>query len=194
MTIYKLKMTEFIDILFSEVKPDWWEDLYSEYLSARSNSNSVYVLGLMKEIAYLSNKYFLTLRILEAMCIPGVHSEGMVKELRQMGFKGTFNPADRVQYESDLRAAMSASKRTVSQIQRKQEELAEYQKKFGGNEVKRQDFEDMAVIYSKFMGYYIDFEKVSVAQFCSIATKYEAHCEVQNAQANNLIKENGYGR
>lgn len=191
MTIYELKMSRFIDYLFSEDQPDWFATVYEEYVSLRENENSRYVLGIMKDIFFLRNKKMITDRILDVL--PLMASSSLITELKLMGYKGRFNPDNPKQYQQDIKAAKSASKRIISQITIKEKELTDYNEKYGQNELKRQDFEDLATNYSKFLGSMIDLETITVARWCSVAKKYDAYCEVQNAQTNNLINQKGYG-
>lgn len=192
MTIYTLKMDQFLRILFQEEEqPAWWEDLYADYLSQRENQESQYVLGLLKDIASLHNQFIILSKIAEIL--PHFCSDVFITELRQAGISGAFNPDYPEQYQQDCRAAKSQIKRIKSQIRLKEKELDDYRNSFKGEQMSRKTFEEYATIYSKFMGDMIDFEKISVARWCSIANKYDTHVEVMNAQIESQqLKAGGY--
>lgn len=193
MTIYDLKMSEFINHLFSDKKPDWWDNLYSDYMSERNSKDSVYLLGLMKDIATLQNTRFILDKILNVL--PIRHVPAFVDELKSSGINGSFDPNNPVQYQQDIRSAVSQVKRFGSQIRKKQKELQDYldAQQTDGSGWSRKIFEDYATVYSKFMGDMIDFEKITVARWCAIANKYDAYVEVQNAQhERSKVKQGGY--
>lgn len=191
MTIITLKMDQFLDAFFAAEKPVWWEEVFSDYISMRENANSQYVLELMKEVAFLENRFFITSKCIEVLSIG--YSDMLAQELKNQGMRGAFNPEMPAQYANDLKAARSASKRIQGQIARKMKELADYQAQYGGKEITRKDFEAWNVSLEKFMGFQIHFDQVTVSKWLTYLNKYEAHCEVMNAQENNLLNKKGYG-
>lgn len=192
MTITTLKMSDFLEHFFAAAKPEWWESVYSDYISRRENANSQYILDLMKEVAFLENKYYITAKCIEVLSMG--YSDTLAKELRQQGMRGRFNPENPAQYKADLQGAISASKRLLGQITRKMKELTDYQAQYGGKEIKYKDFQDWNVSLEKFMGFQIHFDQVTVDKWLTYLNKYEAYCEVKNAESNNMLKQDRYGR
>lgn len=191
-TCHDIKMNAFIPILIGQVpQPTYWEDLYSEYLSLRENRQSSFILDILKEIAHLQTKVFIIEQCVKVLA--NTYSRDLVNELKLCGPRGRFDWSNKEQYSNDLKGALTFAKKYISQYNRKQKDLEDYQKRNGGV-ITRKDFDIWAVTLGKFMGYRIDYDVVTVTEFCHMMNQYEKYCEVQNAESNNLIKPQGHGR
>lgn len=182
-------MNSFIKALLGDLSEvgSFWEDIYNEYIGLRENKSSSYILGLMKEITYLQTKVFIITKCVEVLAT--TYSRELVMEVLQCGCKGKFDYSDFVSYSNDLRAAVSFAKKYVGQQQRKEKELDEYQKRHGGKVIERKEFDIWAVTLGKWMGFRVDYDVVTVTEFCHMMNAYERYCEVENAEQNNLIKK-----
>lgn len=164
-----------------------WENIYSEYIGLRENKSASYVLGIIKEISYLNTKVFIISKCVEVLAVE--YSRELVMEIKQCGCKGRFDWSDPVKYSNDLRAAISYSKKYIISVQRKEKELEDYYKRHGGGAIQRKDFDIWAVTLTKFLGEYMDYDKVTVAFYCHAMNSYERYCEVAHADQNNLIPD-----
>lgn len=185
-TCSTLKMSPFLDILLGEVpQPEWWEELHSEYIGLRENKSTSFILDMVKEITYLQTKVFIITKCVEVLA--HTYSRDLISELKICGCKGKFDWSNQVQYSNDLRACISYSKKYINQYQKKEKELADYYKRHGGEQIQRKDFDIWAITLGKYQGYRIDFDVVTVAEYCHLMNSYERYCEVENAKNNNLL-------
>lgn len=191
MTCSELKMNVFINCLLSgntsEVGGDEaWEEIYAEYIGLRENKSSSYILSMLKEITFLQTKVFIINKCVEVLAV--TYSRDLVNELKQCGCKGRFDWSDKAAYSNDLKAAISYSKKYKNQFERKEKDLEDYYKRHGGGVIQRKDFDIWAVTLSKFMGFRIDYDEVTVSEYCHMMNQYERYCEVSHAEENNMIK------
>lgn len=193
-TCYTLKMARFIEYRFDEKpKPENWEDIYNEYISLRENKRSSFIPNMIKEITFLKTKYFIINKCVEILILHPVPE--LIQELKIQGYRGEYNWENKSTYTRDLQRAITGSKKLITQHQKYEAELEAYLKKYAGNgTTDKKEFYVWAVTLSEHNGYRIDFEAVSVAEWCVLLNQYESWCEIRNAQANNLLNKNkGYG-
>lgn len=192
MTCSELKMNQFIAALLGDLSHvgAHWEDIYNEYVSLRENKASSYILDLMKEITYLQTKVFIIQKCVEVLA--RVYSAELVLEVKQCGCKGKFNWDDPVKYSADLKAALSFATKYKAQADRKNKELEDYHKLHGDEIVSRKQFDVQAITLTKFLGVWVDYDVMTVAQYCHAMNQYDAYCEVTHAEHNNILEQ--YGR
>jgi len=176
----ELKMNVFIRCLLGQVTIPDWEDIYNEYVSLRENKQSSFVLDLMKDITYLQTKVFIITKCVEVLA--GCYSRELVMELKQCGCKGKFDYSDISAYSNDLKAALSYAKKYQGQSERRSKELEDYQARHGGKVIERKDFDIWAITLGKWMGYRVDYDVVTVSEWCEMMNQYERYCEVVNAK------------
>lgn len=190
-TVYNTRMNQFILwFMEEEPKPEDWEDLYSEYIGLRENKSSLYILGLIKEIAYLKAKYTIVNQAVEMMnlCFENtlIEQHKELKDiLKQYNFRFAYDMTKPELFARDLRATLSQNKKTITTWQRKEMELDTYQKKHAGEAWKKKDFYVWAITLGEHQGYRVDLEQTYVAEWCQMLNKYEQYCEVKNAQYNS---------
>jgi len=176
-------MQKFIDYLVGDDKelPTNWDEIYSEYITLRENKNTFFILQLVKELMYLKNKAFIIATCIEVLVNENVPE--LAQELKDAGCRGRFDWDDPIGYSNDIRAAYSECKRINQQVRRKQKDLDDYNKEYGGSSaVTRKHFDDYAVEITRFFKIHIDFEIITVARWCSYVNKFEAYCEVKNSE------------
>lgn len=165
-----------------------WEELYSEYIGLRENKSSSYVLSIIKEITYLQTKVFIIVKCCEVLAV--VYSRELVNEIKQCGCKGRFDWSNKDQYSNDVKAAVSYSKKYITQYQKKEKELADYNTRHGNIAIQRKDFDIWAVTLSKFIGFRVDYNVVYVSEYCHMMNMYERYCEVSHAEENPIKAKN----
>jgi hypothetical protein len=184
-------MAEFIAVLIGEKIIAEWEDIYSEYVGLRENKSSSFILDILKAITYLRTKQYIIKKCIEVLAV--VYSRELATELKLSGCKGKFDWADKEGYSNDLRAADSYQKKFNSQIKKKEKELDEYQKRYGKDSISRKDFDIWAITLGKYLGFRIDYNVMTVSEWCAAMNQYERYCEIMNAENENLLnkKKNG---
>jgi len=184
-------MVPFIGWLLQETpRPDYWDDLYAEYISLRENKSSLYILGLVKEISFLKAKYQIVQQCCTMMmvCFTSVliaQYEEVKDILRQYNYRHPFPMDNEVNFSRDIRAVLSANKKTITTWQRKEQELNEYQQKHDGKGWDKKGFYVWAITLGEHQGYRVDLEITTVAEWCQLLNQYEKYCEVVNAQQNS---------
>lgn len=170
-------------------RPANWDDIYSEYISLRENKSANFIISLVKEITFLKAKY----QIVEQSCkLLGIcfehvlinEAEILKDTLRKYNFRYPFDLKDEKAFSANIRAVLSANKKNITTWQRKEQELADYQKKHAGKPWDRKSFYVWAVTLSDYQGgARVDLEQIVVAEWCIKMNQYERYCEVRNAQS-----------
>lgn len=179
-------MSQFIRLLLGEESIPEWEEVYSEYIGLRENKSTSFILDLLKSITYLNTKQYIITKCVEVLA--SEYNRDLVNELKLAGCKGKFDWSNKAGYSSDLRAALSYSKKFNTQIKKKEKELADYNTKYAGEAIERKHFDIWGVTLSKYLGFRVDFEVVTVSEYCQMMNQYERFCEVMNAEDKNLLK------
>lgn len=182
MTCSTLKMNQFIRCLLGEETIPDWEDIYNEYIGLRENKSSSYILSMMKDIVYLQTKVFIISKCVEVLA--NTYSRELAMEVLQCGCRGKFDWSKPDEYSNDLRAAISFAKKYSAQAVRKEKELTDYQARHGGKVIERKEFDIWAIVLGKFQGYRIDYDVVTVSEYCHMMNTYERYCEVENSKNN----------
>lgn len=189
-------MIQFISwLLEDEQRPEFWDDLYSEYISLRENKSANFVLSLVKDITYLKAKYNIVTTCCDMLnvCFQNVliePAEILKDTLRRYNFRYPFDLKDPVAFSANIRAVLSANKKTITTWQRKEKELEIYQEKHKGKPWDRKAFYMWAIAIGEKRQARVDLETVCVAEWCLMMNDYEKYCEVMNAQ-NNKVKPYG---
>lgn len=194
MNCNSVTMNQFITALLGDLSyvGTHWEDIYNEYVSLRENKQSSYVLDLVKEITYLQTKEFIIIKCVQVLTL--VHSRELVMELKQCGCKGKFNYSDLVAYSNDLKAALSFAKKYKAQAERKDKDLQEYRDRHAGEAIDRKFFDGLAVTLWRFMGSRVDYNVITVTEWCHMMNEYDKYCEAsvknKSLEIANAKKEN----
>lgn len=195
MTCYQMKIAEFIDYLLGDKPlPDNWEDLYAEYIGLRENKSSLYIIGLLKEIANLKSKFFLIQECVQMLNVcfqarlPNTSADRLKTMLKDWGFRAEYNMENSSTFSRDVKAVLSRSKSLKTQWAAKEKELQQYEEKHKGKSRQRKDFHVWVVTLSKHMGYRVDLNQTTVAEWCQMINDYERYCEVANAEHYNKLK------
>lgn len=193
MNCYTIKMTQFMDWYLQDTnpvvpRPDNWEDIYSEYISLRENKSALFILSLVKDISFLKAKYNIVEQCckLLTVCFDNVlveQVEILKDTLRKYNFRYAFDMKNPATFAANVRAVLSANKKSITTWQRKEKELQEYQEKHAGKPWTRKEFYIWAVTLSDYnSGSRVDLEQITVAEWCIKMNQYEKYCEVVNAQ------------
>lgn len=188
---YNTPMSVFIGWFLDETpRPDYWEDLYSEYISLRENKSSLYILGLIKEITGLKSKYKIVGEActMLTLCFDNqlIEAAATIRAiLREYNHRQAFDMSNPAHFSRDIRAVLSGNKKLITTWQRKEQELQVYQDKHAGKAWDRKGFFVWAITLGEHQKYRVDLDIVTVAEWCMMLNQYEKYCEVVNAQQNS---------
>lgn len=167
-----------------------WENIFYEYLAICKDDKHTQVITLMKEITRMNTRFILIYEIVRQLKMR--YNSGLVEQLKRLGFKRfTYDHSDYDQYRKELDLTLSQAKVSLIRTEQKQKELEALQPK-GKGKKHDPDYEALLVELSKFQGYRIDPDVVTVAEFVAISNRYRAHMEALERQHK---KKNGqYGK
>lgn len=192
MTCSDINMNVFLKCLLENNYEDVggeekWTEIYNEYMSLRENKSSDYILSLVKDVLYCQSRVFIINKCVEFLA--NEYSRPVVMELKSCGCKGKFDFSNKEMYISDLKRAITFSKKYDDRAKKAEKEYETYKLRYGNTVVKRKDFEVWAVTLGKYMHTYIDFSLVSPSRWCQMLNEYDRYCEVSHAQDNNMINK-----
>lgn len=145
-----------------------WETLFDEYLSLSGDSHISTLLALLKEIAILTNKLTLIEMIVQQLAVK--HNPGLAEQLRKLGFRFQYEDNENLMRELELTITQSkAHLLTLNQNKAELEELRANQ----GSAATEMDYEMQLSELSKFQGYELDPDKVTVSRYCAILKRFK---------------------
>lgn len=142
-----------------------WDSIYEEYTEMNSSEGNTAFFQLLKQKTILQNKIAIA-----QCCIDGLssgYSLELVNVLKKMGYNFKFSKET---YKKDLIKVVAKSKPWVLQLQKLNKSIAPY---LEGEQLKMSDFDDILVTLSKFQGYRITKESVTVSEFVKILNNYK---------------------
>lgn len=157
-----------------------WEDLFSEYSDLLKAPKYQYLLSLSREIGQLSTK-LLTIRTC-VYVLSYRHSEKAISILAGMGYKGKFDRSDMVAYTRSLESISMKSKAVEVSLEQRRSEYAKATMESGKN-VSDESFIEVLLDLSKFMGFQVKADQITVLEYVSMLKKYEKWAEVTSAKA-----------
>jgi len=152
-----------------------WENLFSEYCELVKAPRYVQVLSLSKEIGALTSK-LLTVRA----CISILayrHSAKAVYILESFGYRGDFDRSDMNRLAKVLEGINTRSKGIEIALAQKKAEYDRLIKAGSPGELSREKFASVLLDLSKFMGYQVRADQVTVLEYAALLKKYEQWVE-----------------
>jgi hypothetical protein len=161
-----------------------WEKLFIEYCDLSGDKNMKHLIHLSKNIGYLQ------CRILAAqLCVyvlSNRKSDACVEQLKLMGFNGNFNEAS---IADDLKSVIATVKSFEIDLQRKALEYEKIVNEGGKAKLESSYFDNMLVDLSKFMGFRLKKNELTVNEFMSIKSKYQKEMELLQNNPPKKISE-----
>lgn len=143
------------------------EDLEDLMLQFSSAINSIefkkYVDSLVRMNLSISkfNMVECLVKILEVR-----HIKEYSDQLKALGFPGEYDPKKKERYSKELRSAYNNAKSFLIEAKLKKKELEDMQKNSIKKATTRQNFDESIVTLSKFLGYQIKENEISVQKYC----------------------------
>jgi len=161
-----------------------WEKLFIEYCDLSGDKNIKHLIHLSKNIGYLQ------CRILAArLCVyvlSNRKSDVCIEQLKLMGFNGNFNEAS---IADDLKSVIATVKSFEIDLQRKALEYEKLVNEGGKSKLESGYFDNMLVDLSKFMGYRLKKNELTVNEFMVIKSKYQKEMELLSNNPRNKSAE-----
>lgn len=145
-----------------------WQDILEDYASQTKSTTHKAYLNALKEIAQLKTKIFVIQETIQRMAERP--NEGFAELLRSLGFRFTYNPEDREQYQKDLKLTVSQSKTMLIRIAQREKDLESF---IEHKDITELDYEDLLSEMGKFQGYRLDPKIITVSEFISILNRFK---------------------
>lgn len=122
----------------------------------------------MKDIATLSNKITIIQAIVDQLSTH--YHEGLVNNLKTLGFRFKFNPEDPKQYLKDLQMTVTQSKSLLLRLDQRKKDLETLR---GQDDGKTTDYESVLTELGKFQRYRLNTKETTVAEFVAILKRFK---------------------
>ena len=147
---------------------DAWEQIFDQYLQISNSQQYALLLRRLKDIAIMRNKTVLALQLVQVLELK--YNEKIVQTLRLLGYRQKFDVSSLESYAKDIQRAKKQVKSDLLNL----EEMEEKAKNRSKGEVKEADFDQILTELSRFQGYRLDKNKVTVSEYIHILNNYRA--------------------
>lgn len=167
--ISKLKLSEFIDHLLAGGAdyPDQeqWKELMIDYAAALESPTFEAYMDACVRMNVAASKFQLVESIVQVLEVD--YNPEYVRELKEFGYMGQYNPETREAYLRDLQNAYKKAKSFLILAKQKKEEIDRIEKESeGSGEITREVFDENLISLSKFFGYHVKDTDITVLQYC----------------------------
>lgn len=143
-----------------------WELIFDQYLQIANGQKYVLLLRRLKDVAIMRNKTVLASRLIDVLEMK--YNEKLVASLKLIGFRQKFDPRDVKGYFNDISKAKKQVKNDLFTL----EEMEKEAKKEESGEVKESDFDQILTELSRFQGYRLDKNVITVSEYVNILNNY----------------------
>ena len=170
-----------------------WDYLYAEYCDLSGSVSEKRILSLGREIGMMEAK-LLTIRTC-VLVLSLRYSQRMVDLLAKNGYKYPLNYANREEYMHTLDMILKRSRTISITIEQKVYEHNKLKKKYEGQPVTEEYFDELLVELSRFMGDMLHKDQITVTEFIAIRNRFEKECKaIQRQQEQMKAGANKYKR
>lgn len=152
-----------------------WDALYNEYLDATAKNGSNDVMTLLNEFDALYYKYAVVEKCVEIL--RWYNDDRLIAILKERGFNFPFDDSNVEQYLKDLDRVMTRSKKFLVDMEIRRKQLDAIQKANSGAKIDRAYFDTILVTLSKFAGYHVNEEVITVSRYVALLNMYINHCK-----------------
>lgn len=148
-----------------------WENIYIEYISLNQSAESLYSIGIQKEVTLISDEISRVeeiLYLLSPQMLPfcnGRENE-LVQILREYGYKQSFDFT--TDYSRTINAIRSRLNPKKLRLDSRLNEMAEYVKSKSTGKPSRSVFDTNLIRMSRFQGYAIRAKDITVSEYVMI--------------------------
>lgn len=144
-----------------------WESIFDQYLMMSGEKKYQLMLRRLKDMAILRNRVVLAISLLKVLELR--YNENIVKALSTLGYRGKFDRFDKEGYRRDLDKVNKMIKNDIQALK----EMEETGKKGEEDEIKETDFDNILAELSRFQGYRLDKEVVTVSEYVHILNRFK---------------------
>lgn len=159
-----------------------WNEIFYEYMDMVKDPMHTKMLVLMKEITRLDTHFVLVYETCRQLNLH--YYKPLVESLQKLGYRYKYDPSDRQKYRKELDLTISQSKSYRLKAEQYRKDLEEL-KSDKGKKTNESDYETILAELSKFQGYRLDPNVITVAEFVAITNRYKKHMEMISKQYHN---------
>lgn len=147
-----------------------WDNIFCQYVDAVSDSESLYILELKKDISLLEYK----IRLIECI-VTNLHivfNEKLLASLQSLGVRTNGIDPNKVDFQLRLRKIIITLGPKRFQLSEMINELEAYEKSIDAKTINRQFFKTVLVRLSRFQGYAIRAHEIVVSEYIALIKDY----------------------
>lgn len=175
--IDKIKLSDFIDYIVDDSYPDKdeWSEILLQYSCALKSDSFEQYLRSMIFINSAYTKFNLVEKLVQVL--EQMYVEEYVQELKAFGYMGEFDWNKKDRYIKELKACYSKAKVFLGQAKQKEAELRKQLADFStpDKEQIRSNFIHNILSLSKFQGYAVKEDDITVLKYCLLLNKMIEH-------------------
>lgn len=163
-----------------------YQIIHEEYLTLSDSLEYQQMIGLIKEIAINENKYNMIIMAVRVLRV--VYDEEIASEIKSYGYNLSQKDVSDPIYQKQLDVIISKSKFINLSLQKANEDLQKLNKKGGETEDEKPDehtYDILLADLSKYQGYYLDPDKITVTHFLSVMKRYKQSIENLKQKQNH---------
>lgn len=159
-----------------------WNDIFEQYAMLTGNTQYTRLMDAMRENIRLTGKL---IAVHAGLCILSVrYDREAANNIKKIGYNLKLNPEDKTGYEADLMRLVANCKTLKAKISIQNNEIEKMQEE--SSKVKPQtegDFMQGLVIIGKYMGFHINIDAVSIAEYAVMQNDYQRYVDIENAKS-----------
>lgn len=164
-----------------------WDLLYMEYCDLFGSVVDKKILSIGREVGILESK-LLTIRTC-VLVLSIRFSQKMVDLLHKNGYHYDLDPDSGQQYIDNLNMIVKKSKAISISIEQKRYEYEQMMKKYEGEKVTEQYFDDLLAELTRFAGTLLHAKDLSVTEFVAIRNSHERHCRANEREIEKMKRK-----
>jgi len=157
-----------------------WDCIYSEYCDLSGTANYKKLISLLREIGSLKSKLLLINTCLTILTVS--YNSYCVNALRKLGYNYDFDRKNNNKLLNDLEQIVIRKKQLEITVKIKEDE---YNKLIDDKKVDEIDvlyFDKQLINLSKWIGYRLDKQQITVSEYCAIIQEYSQNMKVSNGK------------
>ena len=161
-----------------------WDYLYMEYCDLSGSVSEKRIMSLGREIGSMEAKLMLIRTCVLILSMR--YSQKAVDLLAKNGYKYPLDYNNPEEYMATLAKIITKSKAIEISIEQKVFEHAQLKKKYEGQPVTEEYFDELLVELSRFMGDMLHKDQITVTEFIAIRNRFEKECRAMERQQEKL--------
>lgn len=157
-----------------------WSEIYAQYIDLESNGHAIYINNLRRDFMLVAAKIDLITAIIRALAIVP-NDKDLIAMLHKRRFKYKFDILDQPGFQRDLErvaAHLAPLRITYAALQKELDALEQKP----AERVKPEFFTTILVRLSKFMGYQVRAQAITVAEYLAMCKDYTNTLKSQNGK------------